>query len=193
MWIPMLALGTSVAPSWPTTVIVRLGSLKDHWFNDGPRMTTRVLADPGTPPSAAAPSASPPSAPPLDRGAVASMAGCEWQNGLWLGPEAGALSEQTYVPVGATYTVSLSVAQWPSRWNMQTPGPVPAHSESALQLRQACLSQTGLVGSAQSPLTTHSMHLFALVSQARAPAVVQSPFCRQPTQTPASTWHTCFV
>ena len=75
---------------------------------------------------------------------------------------------------------------------MQTPGPVPAHSESALQPRQACLSQTGLVGSAQSPLTTHSTHLFAVVSQARAPAVVQSPFCRQPTQTPASTWQTAW-
>src|SRR5947209_17519076 len=102
-------------------------------------MTTKIFLGAGTPPSpasAAAPSTSPPSAFPLDGGDVASIAGCEWQNGLWLVPEAGSTSEHISGPVGATYTVSLSVAQCPSRWNMQTPGPMPVQSESALQPRQ---------------------------------------------------------
>src|SRR5437899_823536 len=102
-------------------------------------MTTKVFTA-GGPASESPPSDGSPEsmlAPASTDGLVASIPACDVQNGNWLVPDAE--SEQ---PPGvftlATYTVSLSVAQWPSRWNMQTPGPGPVHSESALQLRHAC-------------------------------------------------------
>ena len=63
------------------------------------------------------------------------------------------------LPPVVTTTVSASEAQRPSWWLMQTPGPIPVHSVSAVHARQLLVAvlQTGVVP-AQSVLPVHWTH-----------------------------------